>query len=175
MQHNRPIRELIACQRPGWSLEPRFYTAPEIYQLELDQILMSNWIFAGHVSELSEPGDFKVMRVANESAILIRGQDKVIRAFANVCRHRGSLVCLEASGNTRKFTCPYHGWTYNSEGELIGARSMPDDFRQEDHGLNPVSVEQVQGLLFVCFCDDPPSLDAARRDLKEPMDLFGFE
>jgi Rieske 2Fe-2S family protein len=175
MQHNRPIRELIACQRPGWSLEQRFYTDPEIYQLELDQILMSNWIFAGHVSELSEPGDFKVMRVANESAILIRGQDKVIRAFANVCRHRGSLVCLEASGNTRKFTCPYHGWTYNSEGELIGARSMPDDFRQEDHGLNPVSVEQVQGLLFVCFCDDPPSLDAARRDLKEPMDLFGFE
>ena len=84
MQDNRPIRELIACQRPGWSLEQRFYTDPEIYQLELDQILMSNWIFAGHVSELSEPGDFKVMRVANESAILIRGQDNVIRAFANV-------------------------------------------------------------------------------------------
>ena len=119
MQDNRPIRELIACQKPGWSLEQRFYTDPEIYRLELDQIIMRNWIFAGHVSELAAPGDFKVVRVANESAIVVRGEDGLIRAFANVCRHRGSLVCLEDAGNTRKFTCPYHGSVFDTQGKLF--------------------------------------------------------
>ena len=175
MHDKRPIRELIACHKTGWSLEQRFYTDPEIYQLELDQIVMRNWIFAGHQSELAEPGDFKVLNVANESAIIVRGQDGVIRAFANVCRHRGSLVCLEEAGNTRKFTCPYHGWVYDTEGALTGARDMHKDFRREDHSLHAVSLNIVHGLLFVCFCDDPPSLEAARRDLAEPMAMFGFE
>ncbi len=174
MQDNRPIRELIVCQKPGWSLEQRFYTDPEIYQLELDRVVMRNWILAGHVSELAEPGDFKVVKVANESAIIVRGQDDVIRAFANVCRHRGSLVCLEEDGNTRKFTCPYHGWVYSSEGELVGARDMPADFRREDYGLNPVSVDNIHGLLFICFSEKPPSLEAARRDMRKPMQMFDF-
>ena len=135
MQDRRTIRELIACQRPGWSLEQRFYTDPEIYRLEVDHIVMENWILAGHVSEVANPGDFKVVDVASESAIIVHGSDGTIRAFANVCRHRGSLVCLEASGNTRKFTCPYHGWTFSNEGELIGARDMPESFRRENFGL----------------------------------------
>jgi Rieske 2Fe-2S family protein len=175
MQDTRPIRELIACQRPGWSLEQRFYTDPEIYRLELDQIVMRNWIFAGHQSEVAEPGDFKVINVANESAILVRGEDGNIRAFANVCRHRGSLVCLEASGNTRKFTCPYHGWVFDTSGNLVGTRDMPADFKREDFGLHTVSLDIVHGLMFVAFCDDPPSLSAAKRDLAEPMSMFDFE
>lgn len=175
MHDNRPIRELIACQKPGWSLEQRFYTDPEIYRLELDQIIMRNWIFAGHVSELAAPGDFKVVRVANESAIVVRGEDGLIRAFANVCRHRGSLVCLEDAGNTRKFTCPYHGWVFDTEGNLVGTRDMPQDFKREEYGLHTVSLDTVNGLMFVCFTDDPPSLSAARRDLTEPMKMFDFE
>jgi Rieske 2Fe-2S family protein len=175
MQDTRPIRELIACQKPGWSLEQRFYTDPEIYRLEIDHIVMRNWILAGHQSELAEPGDFKVVNVANESAILVKGQDGVIRAFANVCRHRGSVVCLEESGNTRKFTCPYHAWVFDTEGNLIGTRAMPDDFRREDFGLHAVSLDIVHGLMFICFCDDPLSLEAAKRDLSKPMAMFDFE
>ena len=175
MQDDRPIRELIACQRPGWSLEQRFYVDPEIYRLELDQIIMRNWICAGHQSEIAEPGDFKVFNVANESAIVVRGQDGEIRAFANVCRHRGSVVCLDESGNTRKFTCPYHGWVYDTEGELIGARNMPESFKREDHHLHAVSVDVLHGLIFVSFCDDPPSLSAAKKGLAEPMAMFDFE
>ncbi len=68
MSDTRPIRELIACQKSGWSLEQRFYVDPEVYQLEIDEIVMRNWILAGHESELAEPGDFKVINVANESA-----------------------------------------------------------------------------------------------------------
>ena len=157
MQDTRPVRELIACQKPGWSLEQRFYTDPEIYKLELDQIIMRNWIFAAHVSELAHPGDFKVVKVADESAIIVNGQDGHIRAFANVCRHRGSLVCLEESGNARKFTCPYHGWVYNSEGELTGTRDMPKDFRREEYGLKPVSVARDHGLIFGGLGNEPPA------------------
>ena len=175
MEDTRPIRELIACQRPGWSLEQRFYTDPEIYKLEIDQIVMRNWIFAGHQSQLSATGDFKVFNVAGESAIIVRGQDHEIRAFANVCRHRGSLVCLEESGNARRFECPYHAWVYDTEGKLIGARDMSPDFKKEEHGLHRVSIEVVHGLIFICFCDDPPSLENARRDLGEPMVMFDFE
>ena len=175
MHDTRSIRELIACQKPGWSLEQRFYTDPEIYQLELDCIVMRNWTFAGHQSQLPEAGDFKVFNIANESAIIVRSQGGEIKAFANVCRHRGSHVCLEKSGNTRKFECPYHGWIYDTDGKLLAARNMPDSFDKADFGLHDVSVEVVHGLIFISFCSDPPSLKGAQRDLAEPMAMFDFE
>ena len=175
MPDKRPIRELIACQKPGWSLEQRFYTDPEIYKLEIDNIVMRNWIFAGHRSELRNPGDFKVLHVANESAIIVKGEDGLIRAFANVCRHRGSLVCLDSAGNTRKFTCPYHGWVYDIDGTLTGARDMPENFRREEYGLHSLSIDIIEGLIFICFCDDPPSFEAAKRDLAGPLRMFGFD
>jgi len=175
MDDSRSIRQLIESRKAGWALEGRFYTDPEIYQIELDQIIMQNWIFAGHQSDLPAAGDFKVVQVANESAIIVRDQNGNLRAFANVCRHRGSLVCLEAEGNTRKFTCPYHGWTYDNEGHLVAARNMPDDFKAMDFSLHPVSLDIVHGLLFICFSASPPSLEAAKHDLAEPMALFDFE
>ena len=170
----RSIAELIAAQKPGFALDQRFYTDPGIYELELEKIIARNWILAGHVSELAEPGDFKVLDVARESAIIVRSREGAIKAFANVCRHRGSLVCLEKKGNTRKFACPYHGWTYDTDGQLIAARSMPDDFDKSGYSLRPVSYGEIHGLMFVCFCDEPPSLEGAIRDLAEPMALFDF-
>ena len=116
MRDTRSIRELIACQKPGWSLEQRFYTDPEIYALELETVVTRNWILAGHQSQLPEAGDYMVLNVANESAIIVRSKGGDIKAFANVCRHRGSLVCLEERGSRRKFTCPYHGWVYDTDG-----------------------------------------------------------
>ena len=169
------IASLIENQQRGWPLERRFYTDPAIYALELERIITRNWILAGHASQLSDPGDFKVFNVANESAIIVRSKDGSIKAFANVCRHRGSLVCLKAEGNTRKFECPYHGWTYDTDGNLIAARSMPEDFDKKSYALHKVSVETVHGLVFVCFSDSPPSLAGARKDLEEPMAMFDFE
>jgi Rieske 2Fe-2S family protein len=176
MQNNdsRSIEELITSQRPGYSLDQRFYTDPDVYELELERIVSRNWILAGHVSELAEPGDFKVLNVAGESAIIVRSEDGDIKAFANVCRHRGSLVCLEEKGNTRKFTCPYHGWMYDTNGKLIAARDMPEDFDWDRHSLHPVSVDTIHGLIFVAFTESPPSLEGARKDLAEPMAMFDF-
>ncbi len=175
MSDNASIADLIASQKPGWALDQRFYTDPEIYQLELDRIVTRNWILAGHASQIPDAGDYLVFKLANESAIIVRGKDGKIRAFANICRHRGSLVCLENRGNKRKFECPYHGWTYDLDGKLIGARSMREDFNKEAYGLHPVSLSLLSGLIFVCFCDDPPSIEGAQRDLAEPMAMFDFE
>jgi phenylpropionate dioxygenase-like ring-hydroxylating dioxygenase large terminal subunit len=171
----RKVSELIASHTPGYALDQQFYTDPEIFDLEIDRVVTRNWILAGHHSELPEPGDFKVFKVANESAIIVRGSDGRLKAFANVCRHRGSLVCLESSGHVKKFACPYHGWTYDIDGNLVAARSMPDDFDKSEHGLNKVSLDIIHGLVFVCFSATPPGLDGAKRELAEPMATFDFE
>jgi phenylpropionate dioxygenase-like ring-hydroxylating dioxygenase large terminal subunit len=169
------ISELIDSQKPGCALAQRFYTDPEIYALELDRIITRNWILAGHESQLPERGDFKVLNVGNDSAIIAHGEDGSIKAFANVCRHRGSLVCLESKGNTRKFECPYHGWIYDSDGNLVAARSMPKDFDKEPYSLHKVSIDVVHGLVFICFSDSPPSLEGAKKELAEPMAMFDFK
>ncbi|MDJ0700373.1 MAG: aromatic ring-hydroxylating dioxygenase subunit alpha [Woeseiaceae bacterium] len=169
------IGELLDRHRPGYSLEQQFYTDPEVYALEVERIIMRNWILAGHASEWSEAGDFKVYEVAGESAIIVRGDDGEIRGFANVCRHRGSRVCLDMQGNADKFSCPYHGWTYDRQGNLTAVRSMPEGFDLSAHSLKPVSVGVVHGLVFVAFCDDPPGLGGAIEELAGPMAMFDFE
>jgi Rieske 2Fe-2S family protein len=169
------IERLIKDRKPGYSLEQVFYTDPDIYELELERVVYRNWILAGHVSELPEPGDFKVLNVARESAIIVRGEDGELRAFANVCRHRGSLVCLEERGNAKKFSCPYHGWMYGLDGQLIAARDMPTGFDFRAHGLKSVSFDVIHGLMFICFTDSPPSLEGCKRDMADPMAMFGFE
>jgi Rieske 2Fe-2S family protein len=172
---NRSIEELIASQKPGFALEQRFYTDPAIYELELERIIMRNWVMVAHESEFADIGDFKTIQIAGESAIIVRGSDGEIKAFANVCRHRGSLVCLESSGNTRKFSCPYHGWMYDIDGNLTAARSMAEGFDKSGHGLNEVSLDVLGGLVFICFSDNPAPLEDARKELAEPMAMFGFD
>ena len=172
---SRTIDELIASHRPGYALEQRFYTDAEVYDLEIDRIVLRNWILAGHQSELQKPGDFKILNVASESAIIVRGSDGALRAFANVCRHRGSLICLESSGHVGEFSCPYHGWMYDIDGNLTAARSMPGDFDKSTHGLHPLSLEVIHGLILVCFSEHPPRVEGARRDLAEAMSLFDFD
>ena len=171
----RSVQELIAERRPGYSLEQRFYTDPEVYKLELEKIIYRNWILVGHATEFPEPGDFRVFNVAGESAIIVRGSDGTMKGFANVCRHRGSLVCLEEMGHADKFSCPYHGWMYDIDGKLFAARDMASDFDKDSHALKPVSVDVVHGLVFVSFTDNPPSLEGCKRDLAEPMAMFDFE
>ena len=139
----RSIAELIADQKPGHSLDQRFYTDPDIYELEVEKIINRNWILAGHLSQWAEPGDFRVLNVGRESAIVVRGKDGELKGFANVCRHRGSHVCLEAEGHVDKFTCPYHGWMYDIDGNLIAARNMADDFDKSAHSLKKVSVGNI--------------------------------
>ena len=169
------VEELIASRKPGYALDQRFYTDPAIYQLELERVVLRNWILVGHVSEFANPGDFRLLNVAGESAIIVRGNDGELKGFANVCRHRGSLVCLQEQGSVDKFTCPYHGWMYDIDGSLYAARDMPDGFDRSQYSLHPVSVDVVHGLVFAAFTDTPPSLATCKREMQEPMAMFGFD
>ncbi len=169
------VRRLAAGRKSGQSLPAAFYTDSDIYALELERVVYRNWVLAGHVSEWPEPGDFRLFNVADESAIIVRGDDGELRAFANVCRHRGSRVCLEGDGSARQFTCPYHGWQYDTAGRLTAARDMPADFEPMAYSLKPVRLEIVHGLVLVAFAEHPPGVDDARRDFDKPMRWFGFD
>ena len=128
----------IETHEPGHSLARAFYTSPSIYEKDLDRVWGQNWIWAGHASQVPESGDYFLFEIGPESVIVVRGRTGAIHAHMNVCRHRGSRVCLEHSGNTGSFTCPYHAWTYNLDGTLFSARLMDAGIDRAGLGLKPV-------------------------------------
>lgn len=160
--------------RAGWSMERGQYKDPEVFEREKSAILYNCWIFAGHVSQIPEKGNFFVFNLLDESAIVVRSSDGAVRAHFNVCRHRGSVICKEKSGKTKLLTCPYHAWSYDLDGNLISARGMPDEVDISEFGLHPCPIEIIDGLIFLNFADQPSSLDRARKDLKEPMAMYDF-
>lgn len=169
------LETLLAGRRKGYALDQAFYRSPDVFAQDMERFYLPEWHFAGHVSEIPEPGDYVLFEVLDESVILVRGSDGVVRAFANVCRHRGSRICLEASGHVRRFTCPYHAWTYQLDGSLFSARLMGPDIDTANLGLKPVPCEVFHGLIFVSFADAPSSFDQMRADLDAPLAPFGLE
>jgi phenylpropionate dioxygenase-like ring-hydroxylating dioxygenase large terminal subunit len=108
------------------------YTNQEIYQQELEQIYQRCWLFIGHESQVPNPGDFVVTRMGEEEVLLVRDRkDKKIRAFLNSCRHKGMKVCRYDEGNALVFTCPFHGWTYDTDGRLVGVAYYDEGYRKE--------------------------------------------
>ena len=96
------------------------FVNPDIYQQELEQIFARTWLFVGHESQVSKPGDYFISSMGEESVILCRDRESRIHVFLNSCRHRGMKVCRYDEGNTPVFTCPYHGWSYSTDGALVG-------------------------------------------------------
>jgi len=97
------------------------YVNEAIYQQELEQIFARAWLFIGHESQVPNPGDFIVSRMGEEEVILVRDRrDKQLHIFLNSCRHKGMKVCRYDDGNTLVFTCPFHGWSYDTDGRLVG-------------------------------------------------------
>jgi phenylpropionate dioxygenase-like ring-hydroxylating dioxygenase large terminal subunit len=150
------IPTLVQNRRPGYSLERPFYTHPDIFQLELEKIWMRYWIYVGHASQLPDAGSYFTYQIGTEPVLLVRGEDGQVRAFMNVCRHRGSLVCNEPQGRAKKLVCPYHQWVYDLDGRLRTAKLAPDDFDLQEHGLHPIHCRDLEGLLFISFAENPP-------------------
>ena len=167
--------EHINNYQSGQSLEQSFYTSDDIYQKEIENIFLKHWIFAGHASQIPEHGDFFLFEFDKESIIITRTQSGEINALLNVCRHRGSRVCLEKKGNTKSLICPYHAWSYNLDGKLLAARNMNDDFDKSANGLHRVHLELIGGLIFISLAEKPLSLKSMQADLKDTFDLFGFD
>ncbi len=168
------LSELIKNYRKGYSLNRRFYKDPEIYDAEMKNIFLKNWLFAGHVSQIPNIGDYFLFEFDKESIIIVRTKDGNIKAHLNVCRHRGSQLCLEKTGNSKAFTCPYHAWSYDLNGDLIAARLMNEEFDKAHHGLHQAHIELIGGLIFISLAKTPLSLSAMREDLKDVFDQFGF-
>lgn len=151
------MQNIISRHQQGYSLEREFYVSESIYQSDLEDYWGGNWLWAGHISQIPEVGDYLLFEFGQESIIIVRDQNGV-RAHLNVCRHRGSRVCLAQSGRAQAFVCPYHAWTYGLDGQLRAGRLMAEGFEKQNYGLMPVSLINYQGLLFVCLAKNPPSL-----------------
>lgn len=168
------IATAVEAQVRGCSLDRIFYKDEDIYQAELNHFFLKHWIFAGHASQLPEVGNYLTLNFDSESIIVVRSDDHQLNAHLNVCRHRGSRLCIDDSGTSKRFTCPYHAWSYRLNGELASARNMPDDFNYSENGLQAVKLELVEGLIFISLSANPPSLKAMRDDLSGVLSQFGM-
>ena len=154
---------------PLWTVHNSVYTA-QSFELEMDRIFRRTWLFFCHESELPAPGCFLTREIAADPIIAVRTTSGRIKAFHNVCRHRGSMIVSERSGACQEFRCPFHHWLYSLDGALIGVpgRQAYDHcgFREEDFGLVPVRCETAYGLVFVCLDEQAPGL---HEDLGEEL------
>jgi phenylpropionate dioxygenase-like ring-hydroxylating dioxygenase large terminal subunit len=167
---------LIARHTPGHALERAFYTDRRIFECEVDRIMLRHWFCAAHASSVPRAGDFIVVDLASESVIIVRAQDGEVRALLNVCRHRGSRVCVGRSGRAPagRLTCPYHAWTYDLTGRLVAARQMPDPFDRTGFGLRSLAVRVVEGLIFTTFAEEPLDFTPAAQVLAQSARVHGW-
>lgn len=136
------------------------YWSPEIFELEKRKIFCSVWVCVGREEELPRPGDFFVRDILDESILVTKGTDGELRAFYNVCRHRGSRLCEGQGHLGAAIRCPYHSWTYNLEGRLLRTPNVGDveGFDREEYPLYDVALDVWEGFIFVNLSDAPGPL-----------------
>lgn len=152
------------------TLGGHYYTSPEVFAAEQEHIFENMWFCAVRSSDLALAGKFRKVQVGRESVLLVRGRDGLLRAFLNVCRHRGAQLCSDADGTEgqvkRTLRCPYHSWTYALDGKLVAAPNIgtltdaagaPIDRHQ--FGLVPVALTEWLGYAWVCLSDTPPPFE----------------
>jgi Rieske 2Fe-2S family protein len=168
------VSEIVRRQPKAHSLHQTLYNSSQAFRHDMERIFFRHWILAGHESSAPKPGDWFVHEMAQESIIVVRGKDGTLRAFVNVCRHRGSRICNAASGHATVLVCPYHAWSYDLDGSLRGARYMPADFDKSKHGLKPVHLELVEGLVFISLAETPLSFETARAAISGTYGAYGW-
>jgi phenylpropionate dioxygenase-like ring-hydroxylating dioxygenase large terminal subunit len=159
------LKALIAESKPGFGLPQPFYCDPELFLYEIERVFLRNWMLAGHISQLREVGSFILLEYGTESFIVVRNDVREISAFANLCRHRGSRICLEPRGTRENFRCPYHDWVYALDGRLIGARGMHKGFNTLHYGLKRLAVGLLHGFIFVNAAATVPEFGRICSDL----------
>lgn len=175
--HDDLVR-LVAHRQPGHALAQAFYREPAIFEREMERIFLRSWLYAGHLSEIPRVGDWRRFELERESVIVVRAAEDRVSALVNVCRHRGSRICTATRGHGRRFTCPYHGWTYDADGALLAAPHMSEDFQPDRYALETVACEVLAGMIFLNFADDPAPLAEAKAELGaclDPYDLAGAQ
>jgi Rieske 2Fe-2S family protein len=146
------------------TLPGEFYTSEAILAEERERVLAASWNCVGRASRLARPGDYFLAEVAGESLIVLRDSGGTLRALFNVCRHRGTRICREASGHFGEtIQCAYHAWTYGTDGRLVGAPHMQDvaGFEKAEHSLHAAALVEWEGFLFVHIAERAPTFASA--------------
>ena len=169
------INDLAARQREHFALDQAFYRDPDIYRRDVEEIFLKSWLYAGHQSEIPNVGDWFLFEFAEESVIIVRSDTDQINALLNVCRHRGSRVCVESSGCSKRLTCRYHGWTYDLEGHLKAAAQMGEGFDKTGFGLKQIHAERLGGMIYVNFAENPSPFSLVREGLAECLEPYDLE
>jgi anthranilate 1,2-dioxygenase large subunit len=171
----------------------RVMSDPEIYTQEQQRIFRGPvWNYLCLEAEITEPGSYRTAYIGDTPVIAARDQDASIHAMVNRCAHKGALLCPEAGGKKKNFTCAYHGWTYDLQGKLRGVPfqngvngkgGMPDDFDLAQHGLERLRAESFHGLVFATFSDTTEPLETylgpsmashIRRVFHKPVEVLGY-
>jgi phenylpropionate dioxygenase-like ring-hydroxylating dioxygenase large terminal subunit len=156
------------------------YTDPQVYELEREHLFGKTWLFLAHTSEVPKPGSFVVRKMGEESVIVGRGDDDVVRVFLNVCRHRGMRLACEDFGETAMWRCSYHGFTYGSKGEFMGTlmgapferMAYPEGLDRDALHLVEARAEIYKGLIFATWNTSGPSLAEFLGDVRWYLDLI---
>ena len=151
------LSSLILRRRPGHSLERPFYTDEAVYRADLHMIFARHWIFVGQEPDVPQPGSVMALHIGEAPVLILRDDDGTVRAFHNVCRHRGAQLVPEGKGGVGNLVCHYHTWAYGLDGRLLFAGHMGDGFDAACRGLKPIALRSVAGLLFICLADEPPA------------------
>jgi Rieske 2Fe-2S family protein len=141
-----------------YTLPGRYFTSTEIFQEELERIFYNHWVCVGRAEQIGQPGDYFTQEIGTENVILLRDEQGLTRAFYNVCRHRGTRMCLNETGRFAKtIQCPYHAWTYSLDGCLIGVPGVSNMkmFDKKDYPLHSVKLESWEGFLFINMSPEP--------------------
>jgi Rieske 2Fe-2S family protein len=156
------IAALVASRREGYGLPRPFYHDEALYEYELASIWRRDWLFAGYTCQLPHSGDYFTYTVDTDPLVVLRDEAGEIRAFHNICTHRGTLLCQKETGQGRAIVCPYHQWTFSLQGDLISCVGMQPDIEKSDLSLRPVHVACVEGMIFISLNPTPPPFEPAR-------------
>jgi glycine betaine catabolism A len=148
--------ELVARRQKGMSLEAPFYTSQEFFDLDIDAVFAKSWTFVANEAEIPDAGDYVLVTLGRYSIIVTRDDDEDLRAYHNVCRHRGARILTEERGSVGRIMCGYHQWTYGMDGKLVFADSQAPDFDPTCFSLREVAIRSVAGLIFICITNDTP-------------------
>jgi benzoate/toluate 1,2-dioxygenase alpha subunit len=141
-------------QEGMFTIDRALFTDPELFELEMKYIFEGTWVYLAHESQVARPNDFFTTTIGRQPVILMRNQAGEIGCFINTCPHRGATVCLAKRGNQKIFTCPYHGWSFNTNGALVSVKdhatgAYPDAFERMEHGLTRIArFANYRGFLF---------------------------
>src|SRR5262245_54452858 len=169
----REVMPQGACTLPA-----AYYVDEAYFRREMDAFFGRMWVSAGRTEQVARPGQFFVRRLLGEDIIVTRGTSGNVNAFYNVCRHRGTKLCTESAGQfAGSIQCPYHAWTYDLEGRLVGAPHMDEvpHFRKQDYPLHRVAADVWDGHIFLNLAPDPAPLAAQLGELPQKFRPWRME